>query len=248
MQDILKRVYDKVSAVDSLEQYQATIAECIEELESERLKHVADRVRVLSAVQVNRFSRQATQENFEFSRKEVLAFLKKEKCTDQGISEEEAVKIVVMIMEHFHDYCKCLYKEKIHKKCSDSLKKNLPCLKIENEYDVQRLMYPVIRSIFTDARLEETEDSGHHMVRKDIVIESQDIVVELKCSGKALTERRISEEIASDIVHYGNKHILFYIYDKADVIKNAVDFQKSYESKQVENKQIVVRIWQSNDI
>jgi len=128
------------------------------------------------------------------------------------------------------------------------LKKNLPCLKIENEYDVQRLMYPVIRSIFADARLEETQDSGHHMVRKDIVIDSQDIVVELKCSGKAVTERRISEEIAADIVHYGNKHILFYIYDKEDVIKNAVDFQKSYESKQIGNKQIAVRIWQSNEI
>lgn len=169
----------------------------------------------------------------------MLAFLKNEKCAGQWISEEEAVKIVVMIMEHFHDYCKCLYKEKIHKKCNDSLKKNLPCLKIENEYDVQRLMYPVIRSIFADARLEETQDSGHHMVRKDIVIDSQDIVVELKCSGKAVTERRISEEIAADIVHYGNKHILFYIYDKEDVIKNAVDFQKSYESKQIGNKQML---------
>ena len=71
------------------------------------------------------------------------------------------------------------------------MKKNLPCLKIENEYDVQRLMYPVIRSVFTDAGLEETEDSGHHMVRKDIVIDSQDIVVELKCSGEAVTERRM---------------------------------------------------------
>lgn len=106
----------------------------------------------------------------------------------------------------------------------------------------------MIRSIFTDARLEETEDSGHHMVRKDIVIDSQDIVVELKCCGRSVTERRISEEIASDIVHYGNKHILFYIYDKADVIKNAAEFQKSYESKSVDNKQIVVRIWKSNDI
>lgn len=248
MPDILKRIYDKVSAAGSLQQYQVTIAECIEELENERLMHVADSVRNLSAVSVNRFSRPATQENFEFSKKEVLAYLKKEKCAGQGISEKEAVKLVVMIMEHFHDYCKCLYKEKIHKKCNDSLKKNLPCLKIENEYDVQRLMYPVIRSIFTDARLEETEDSGHHMVRKDIVIDSQDIVVELKCSGEAVTERRISEEIVADIIHYGNRHILFYIYDKASVIKNTVNFQRSYESKQIENKQIVVRIWQSNDI
>lgn len=37
-------------------------------------------------------------------------------------------------------------------------------------------------------------------------------------------------------------------YDKEDVIKNAVDFQKSYESKQIGNKQIAVRIWQSNEI
>lgn len=126
MPDILQEIYNNICAVDSLEQYQAIIEKGIEKLEAEGMKDRADTVRRLSAVQINRFSKQATQENFKFSRKEVLTFLKKEFRADQSISQGEAVKIVTRIMEHFHDYCRCLYKDKVHKKCNDSLKKNLP--------------------------------------------------------------------------------------------------------------------------
>lgn len=55
--DILKKVYDKISAAGSLEQYQVTITECLDELENKKMKHVADRVGNLSAVQVKRFSK-----------------------------------------------------------------------------------------------------------------------------------------------------------------------------------------------
>lgn len=245
---ILEELYDKIYAADTMEQYQKVVQECMEKLETAGYGNIADKIRVLSEVYINRFSKQSTLENFEKSKKKVMDFLKKEIFTCQKISNQQGVQIVITILEHFHDYCRCLYKEKIHNKCSDSLKRNLPCLKIENEYDLQRLMYPAIRSVFADARLEVTQDSGHHMVRKDIVIDSQDIVIELKCSSETVTERRLSEEIAADMIHYKNRHILFYIYDKASVIKNAVDFQKTYENKCVEGKHIIVRIWQCNDI
>lgn len=124
----------------------------------------------------------------------------------------------------------------------------LSYLSMENEYDVQRLMYPLFRSVFADARMEETEDSGHYTIRKDIVIDSYDIVIELKCSGKSMTKRRISEEIASDMVHYGNRFLFFYIFDKENVTKNAVDFQNTYERKKINNKEIYLHIWQSNTI
>ena len=96
--------------------------------------------------------------------------------------------------------------------------------------------------------MEETENSGHHTIRKDIVIDSYDIVIELKCSGKSMTKRRISEEIASDMVHYGNRFLFFYIFDKENVTKNAVDFQNTYERKKINNKEIYLHIWQSNTI
>ena len=248
MPDIIKELYDKICTIDTLEEYQNVIPDSIEKMEAAGYKNMADKVRVLSEVYINRFSKQATLENFKNSKKKVMDCLRKESYTYKNIPDQGEIGILIAVLEHFHDYCRCLYKEKIHNKCSDSLKRNLPCLKIENEYDLQRLMYPVIRSIFADARLEETQDSGHHMVRKDIVIDSQDTVIELKCSSETVTERRLSEEIAADMVHYENRHILFYIYDKASVINNAVDFRKTYENKCIENKHIVVRIWQSNDI
>lgn len=248
MSDVLHMVYDEIASVKSLEQFRLKISECVEILDKEGLIDIAYEIKELSAIQINRFSRQATQESVEYSKERILDYLKRTERTEQGFSETEAVKIVLMMLEHFHDYCRCLYKEKIHGKCSDSFQKNLPCLKIENEYDVQRLMYPVIRTVFPNARIEVTEDSGHHTVRKDIVIDSCNIVIELKCTSETVTERRISDEIAADMVHYGNRYIFFYIYDKGNVIKNALDFRNTYEGTSIEDKKAFVRIWQSNDI
>lgn len=248
MQDILNDVYEKISIAKSLDEYQLAVNECTEYLEKEGMGEIADKILALSAVQINRFSKQSTQDNFEYSKNKVLACLNKEKNITHKFSENEAVKIILSIMEHFHDYCRCLYKDDIHGRCSDSLKRNLPYLAVKNEYDLQRFMYAIIRALFPDGRVEETEDSGHHMIRKDIVIDSCDMVIELKCTNEKISERRLSEEIASDIIHYGNKYIFFYIYDKENVVKNALDFQKTYESKNVEGKKVFVRVWQSNDI
>lgn len=46
MSDILMECYDKINSVNSLEQYQIIIAECIEGLEAEGLPHIADKIRV----------------------------------------------------------------------------------------------------------------------------------------------------------------------------------------------------------
>lgn len=92
--------------------------------------------------------------------------------------------------------------------------------------------------------MEENEDSGHHTIRKDIVIDSHDIVIELKCSRRSMTERNLSEEVASDIVHYGNKYVFFYIYDKENVVKNPISFKNTYENKEIEGKKIFIEILQ----
>lgn len=248
MTDIFENAYDEILTVGSLEQYQTLIEEYAQKLDIEGLTEDACNIRELSKIPINRFSKQATKESFECSRSNLLAYLKKRNKQADRLSQREAVKIIKLMLENFSDYCRCLYKDKIHENCSDPLKTGLSYLSMENEYDIQRLMYPLLRSVFADARMEETEDSGHHTIRKDIVIDSYDIVIELKCSGKSMTERRISEEIASDMVHYGNRFLFFYIFDKENVIKNAVDFQNTYERKKINNKEIYLHIWQSNTI
>ena len=242
--DILHNAYIEISAADSLEEYQLKVSEYASRLEAAGLLEIAHNIKELSIVQTNRFSKRAVQENLEYSKRNILTYLDKISLKDQIVSTGNAVKIVKSILENFHDYCRALYKDRIHESCGNAMKKHLPYIAIENEYDLQRLMYSVLRAV----RTEETEDSGHHMIRKDIVIDSCNTVIELKCPGKSMTERRLSEEIAADMVHYGNKYIFFYIYDKENVIKNVADFKNTYEKKRVDEKEIYIYIWKSNAI
>ena len=136
----------------------------------------------------------------------------------------------------------------IHEKCSNGIKDHLTGFKIENEYDLQKLMFSALSVVYPDARIEVVQDSGHHSLRKDIVIDSEAAVIELKCSRKGMTERSLSEEIASDIIHYGTDKLYFFIYDKEDVIANAVSFIRSYEEINVDGKSVRLVIYSHNDI
>lgn len=74
-----------------------------------------------------------------------------------------------------------------------SQSENLPNISIKNEYDLQHILFPIIRTIFKDARTEIFQDTGHHGVRKDIAIDSLDIVIELKCTRHSMNERQLWE-------------------------------------------------------
>ena len=248
MSDLLQTAYAEIAAAQTQEQYQETTEYYVQLMEEAGLVKAAQEIKKISAVQKNRFSRQATLENFEKSREKLLHFLKSREAERSIFSQDEAVKIVARILEQFHNYCCCLYKKELHQKCSDPLKEHLPQLSIKNEYDLQRFMYPLFRAVFEDACIEEVGDSGHHTVRKDIVIKSYDIAIELKCSRPSMTEQKLSEEIAADIIHYENKYIFFYVYDRTNIIKNVTNFKKTYENKIIFDKKIVVNVLQINNI
>ena len=95
MSDILKDVYNQIYTADLLEQYQMKISECLWKFEEEGLYEGACNIRELSMVQINRFSRQATKENFGCNKKELLAYLKKETY--------RVVHIIVQVFMVFSD-------------------------------------------------------------------------------------------------------------------------------------------------
>lgn len=55
--------------------------------------------------------------------------------------------------------------------------------------------------------------------------------------------KKIIEEIEADMVHYSEKNICFFIYDKEKIIENAFRFKKTYEEK-MKDKHIHVIIHQ----
>lgn len=244
MEAIMRDLYNEISKVNTVEEFKSKTSEYFNKLNASGLSEIAKEIRSLSGFNENKLSKVSTLENMKQSQVRVLNYIENQIFFGSQVTENIGTLIVKKIMNNFHLYCKSLYMDPIHGNCSDSIKNNLPKVEIKNEYDVQQLMYPLIRSVFPDARLEENEDSGHHTIRKDIVIDSQDIVIELKCSRKSMNERSLSEEVASDIVHYSNKYVFFYIYDKEKVIKNPISFKKTYENKKIEQKEIVVEIFQ----
>lgn len=96
---------------------------------------------------------------------------------------------------------------------------DLQKIEINNEYDLQHILYASLKPLFPDARTEVNHDTGVSTVRSDIWISSIDTVIE------------------ADIVHYQAKDIYFYIYDKKKIVKNPqafkTGFHKVFDGKQV---------------
>lgn len=244
MGNVIGDLYSEISAINTLEAYKTRIPEIIKKLNDCGLADIAEELRQISGFNENKFSSVSTLENMKQSQARVLSYIEAYISLNNSEVENPALEIVKRVIKNFHLFCKSLYKEPIHGKCSDAFKNNLPRLEIGNEYDVQQLMYPIIRSLFPDARLEKSEDSGHHTIRKDIIIDSQDIVIELKCSRKSMTERSLGDEVAADMVHYTDKYLFFYIYDKENAIKNPITFKDTYENKIIDSKKVFVEIFQ----
>ena len=62
------------------------------------------------------------------------------------------------------------------------------------------------------------------MVRGDLKIQSLDLLLEVKCTRKSMSLKKLTEEIEADIVHYQEKYIFFYIFDKEKLTKFLIIF------------------------
>ena len=87
-------------------------------------------------------------------------------------------------------------------------------IKVENEYDLQHLLYAVLKPLYPDIRKEVSEDSGIGTVRTDLKIPCLNIAIEAKCTRDSMKLKKLTEEIESDIVHYTEQCIVFFVYDK----------------------------------
>lgn len=145
------------------------------------------------------------------------------------------------ILHQFYLYLEVLYEKIPHEKAGIR-KETLQALKITNEYDIQFLLYAYLKPIFPSARLEVGEDTGYENVRTDIKI-NQNTCVEVKCSRRNMTKKKLIEEIEADMVHYNEENIYFYIYDKEKIIENASVFTETYENR-LSGKRIHIEIVQ----
>ena len=159
--------------------------------------------------------------------------------------ENESNKLLLQILKNFDMFLHEFFRGKPHGKSSidmDGLKK----FQINNEYDLQYILYSYLKPIYPLCRMEVPEDTGYETVRTDIYI-NQGTVLETKCSRPSMSQKKLIEEIEADITHYGASNIFFYIYDKEKIIDNPELFKKIYENK-IYEKNIYIEILQPKEL
>lgn len=152
--------------------------------------------------------------------------------------------IIQRIMRNFYKHIEEMYQKPVHGG-GTIRQEDLAKISLGNEYDVQRMLFSLIRPIFPEARVEISDDGGYKSVRYDIYLREYETVIEVKCSRPKMSERELTEQLGSDAFHYKEKHIYFFIYDKDKIVNNVDAFCKAYhKSLDIDIKQIETIIMQ----
>ncbi len=184
---------------------------------------------------INEYSDKETKDNLDSARNRVIAYL------EQIMTGSPADDRLLTILENYYLFLEALLERPPHRR-GGIKKEHLSGLKIQNEYDVQHLLYAYLKPIYPLARAEVSEDTGYGTVRTDIFLDSQH-VIEVKCTRGSMPQKKLIEELEADMVHYHAEHIYFFIYDKEKIIENPQLFRKIYETK-VKGKRIHIVIHQ----
>ena len=184
---------------------------------------------------VNEYSDKETMRNLDAARNRVIAYL------EQTMTASPADDRLLTILDNYYLFLEALLERPPHRR-GGIQKEHLSGLKIQNEYDVQHLLYAYLKPLYPLARAEASEDTGYGTVRADILLDSEH-VIEVKCTRSSMPQKKLIEELEADMVHYHAEHIYFFLYDKEKIIENPGLFRNIYENK-VKGKQIHIVIHQ----
>jgi hypothetical protein len=125
------------------------------------------------------------------------------------------IDIVSRVIENFHNVAKEL----------EQRRKGKPIVSIEDEYDLQDLLYMVLKPYVADLRKEEyTPIHAGKSKRIDLTSKELYTVIELKCIREEAHAKNIGDELKIDIQSYPFhpycRTIIFYIYDPQGKIKD----------------------------
>lgn len=112
---------------------------------------------------------------------------------------------------------------------------NRQTLDINDEYDVQDLLYSLLILLYDDIRREEwTPSYAGKSARQDFLIKKEQIVIETKKTRNTLTDKELGDELIVDITRYKKhpdcKQLICFIYDPEGRIANPKGFIDDIES------------------
>lgn len=184
---------------------------------------------------INEYSDKETRNNLDAAAKRVIEYL------EEIMAGSPADDQLLTVLDNYYLFLESLLERPPHKRGSIQ-KEQLSELKIQNEYDVQHLLYAYLKPLYPLERAEVSEDTGYGTVRTDIFLDSEH-VIEVKCTRNSMKLKKLTEEIEADMVHYNAEHIYFFIYDKEKIIENPRLFRNTYENK-IKGKKIHIVIHQ----
>ena len=184
---------------------------------------------------INEYSDKETRNNLDAAAKRVIEYL------EEIMAGSPADDQLLTVLDNYYLFLESLLERPPHKRGSIQ-NEQLSGLKIQNEYDVQHLLYAYLKPLYPLARAEVSEDTGYGTVRTDIFLDSEH-VIEVKCTRNSMKLKKLTEEIEADMVHYNAEHIYFFIYDKEKIIENPRLFRNTYENK-IKGKKIHIVIHQ----
>jgi hypothetical protein len=127
-----------------------------------------------------------------------------------------------------------------------SANSNTKGIKIENEYDVQKLLWALLETRFSDIRDEEpTPSQAGKSARADFLLRDEEIFVETKMTRDGLNDGKLGDELILDIERYRKhphcKALFCFVYDPDYRLENPAGLEKDM-SKSHDGLPVRVRI------
>lgn len=228
MSNLLRNYAEELKLIERVEEYDAFCHRFIQNLLQEKFdSEIIQNVRSKGTYMANEFSDIATRNNMLRAKENLLFYLETTLFGDQGTYSKSDECCLEKYLNCFYLFLEA-FKERLPDKRASLTANDLQAIKIENEYDLQHLLYAALRPLYEDIREEVTEDSGVGAVRSDLKIPSLNAVIEAKCSRKSMNLKSLTEQIEADIVHYKADSIYFYVYDKEKIIKDRHAFETCF--------------------
>ena len=183
----------------------------------------------------NEFSKEETRKSIMRAIKAVIECLEEnDRAQDRKKVTDREIVLLEQILNNFYLYYRSMFQNPLHKKAALSMN-DLKKIRIENEYDLQRMLYVLLVPVFPMIRQEVESNDGYSGMRADLYLQEQDVIIETKCTRGSMNEKKLTEELGADGFHYQANIIFFFVYDKNNIIKNPDAFKAAFAREQEKN-------------